>query len=225
MTISLTLTFAAAAAAMMAAFVVESSSWWIKSACTPRTIGLYVSRSNIYLYFGRFFALAYNALIAFGIENGAPAEQVAGTLAIGFAATCAAHLLLLRGGRITHLTVAVTARILLLPKPVPHDSAVHPRMERRIITATTIASLCFGIGISLPLLLAVFVPQYRMSLSYVGQTVNALGTIMLLFMVDQRLFRSLDEGDLAQTLPSYSMGRALAFGLSSALCFLIYKAI
>lgn len=225
MTISLFLIFTAAAAAMMAAFIVESSSWWIKSACTPKTIGLYVSRSNIYLYFGRFFALAYNALIAFGIENGAPAGQVAATLAIGFAGTCVAHVLLLRGDAITHLTIAATARILFLPKPGPYVHAARPRMERRIVTATAIASLCFGIGISLPLLLAVFVPQYRMSLSYVGQTVNALGTIMLLFMVDQRLFRSLDEGDLAQTLPSYSIGRALAFGLSAVLCFLIYEAI
>ncbi|WEK44384.1 MAG: hypothetical protein P0Y64_06145 [Candidatus Sphingomonas colombiensis] len=209
----------------MAGFIVESSSWWIKGACTPGTIGLYVSRSNIYLYFGRFFSLAYNALIAFGIENGAPAQHVAATLAIGFAGTCVAHLLLLRGGAITHLTVAVMTRILLLPKPGPYDGVPHPQMERRIVTSSAIASLCFGIGISLPLLLAVLVPQYRMSLSYVGQMVNALGTIMLLFMVDQRLFRSLDEGDLARTLPSYSMGRALAFGLSAALCFLIYKAI
>jgi len=64
-----------------------------------------------------------------------------------------------------------------------------------------------------------------MSLSYVGQTVNALGTIMLLFMVDQRLFRALDKGELNQTLPSYSLGRGLAFGISAVLCLLIYEAV
>lgn len=225
MTIPLIWLFVAAAIAMIAAFVVESSSWWIKGACAPGSVGLYVSRSNIYLYFGRFFALAYNALIAFGIENGAPAGNVAMTLAIGFAGTCVAHLVLLRGGTTTHLTVAVLARLLLLPHPAPYIRERTVPGNRSIVASTAIASLCFGMGISLPLLLAVFVPQYRMSLSYVGQTVNALGTIMLLFMVDQRLFRALDHGELNTRLPSYSLGRALAFGISAVLCVLIYEAV
>jgi hypothetical protein len=224
-TIPQILLLSTAAAAMVAAFVVESSSWWIKGACAPGSVGLYVSRSNIYLYFGRFFALAYNALIAFGIENGAPASHVAMTLAIGFAGTCVAHLLLLRGGPTTHFTVAMLARILMLPRPAPYVADGPTPGNRAIVASTAIASLCFGMGISLPLLLAVFVPQYRMSLSYVGQTVNALGTIMLLFMVDQRLFRALDQGGLNQTLPSYSLGRAFAFGVSAVLCLLIYKAV
>jgi hypothetical protein len=217
--------FIIAAAAMIAAFSVESSSWWIKSACSPGAIGLYVSRSNIYLYFGRFFALAYNALIAFGIENGASARNVAGTLAIGFAGTTVAHLLLLRGNSVTQVTVKVMARALFLPKPLPRTGGHSINSEMHIIVATAIASLCFAVGISLPLLLAVFVPQYRMSLSYVGQTVNAAGTIMLLFMVDQRLFRSLDAGTLAEALPSYNRGRSIAFALSTVLCVLLYEAV
>jgi hypothetical protein len=223
--VTIELLFVVAAMAIIAAFVVESSSWWIKGACAPGSVGLYISRSNIYLYFGRFFALAYNALIAFGIEKGAPAGHVAITLAIGFTGTCVAHLVLLRGSPMTHFTVAVLARILLLPRPAPYVPAAPVPGNRTIVASTAIASLCFGMGISLPLLLAVFVPQYRMSLSYVGQTVNALGTIMLLFMVDQRLFRSLDQGELNQRLPSYNLGRTIAFGLSAVLCLLIYGAI
>lgn len=213
---------AAAAVAMMAAFLVESSSWWIKGACPPGMVGLYVSRSNIYLYFGRFFALTYNALIAFGIENGATARQVSGTLAIGFGAAFAAHLVLLAGGGATRVTITVLGRILLLPHRQWKVAPAASCHNKPIVVATATASLCFGLGISLPLLLAVFVPQYRMSLSYIGQTVNALGTILLLFMVDQRLFRSLDEGRLLEDLPSYSLGRAAAFGAAGAVCLLVY---
>ncbi|WP_152542133.1 hypothetical protein [Sphingomonas sp. RIT328] len=213
---------AAAAVAMTAAFLVESSSWWIKGACPPGMVGLYVSRSNIYLYFGRFFALAYNALIAFGIENGATARQVSGTLAIGFGAAFLAHLVMLSGGRATRVTMTMLGRILLLPHQQWNVAPAAIPRNKSIVLATATASLCFGLGISLPLLLAVFVPQYRMSLSYVGQTVNALGTILLLFMVDQRLFRSLDEGSLLNDLPSYSLGRAAAFGTAGVICALIY---
>lgn len=213
---------ATAVVAMTAAFLVESSSWWIKGACPPGMVGLYVSRSNIYLYFGRFFALAYNAMIAFGIENGATARQVAGTLALGFGAACGAHLALLTGGGATRATMSALGRILFLPHHAWIVAPAPPARNRAIVLATATASLCFGLGISLPLLLAVFVPEYRMSLSYIGQTVNAMGTILLLFMVDQRLFRSLDEGTLLRDLPSYSLGRAVAFGIAGLVCLLVF---
>jgi hypothetical protein len=219
------LLFAVAAAAMMAAFLVESSSWWIKGVCAPGMIGLYVSRSNIYLYFGRFFALAYNALIAFSIENGASAECVAATLAIGFAMTSLAHIVLLMGGAPTHFTIGILSRILFLPDQRLTVEERRPPLNWSIALSTAVASLCFSLGISLPLLLAVFVPQYRMSLSYVGQTVNAVGTILLLFMVDQQLFRSLDEGKLQRDLPSYSMGRLWAFGGAALVCWVLYEII
>ncbi|WP_339688734.1 hypothetical protein [uncultured Parasphingorhabdus sp.] len=210
--------------AMMASFLVESSSWWIKAACPTGKIGLYVSRSNIYLYFGRFFTLAYSALIALSIEKGSQANFVSLILALGFLAAFSTHILLLLGGKPTEITVRLLSRTLRLPSGDLQPSA-HRKFDRKIVVHTATASFCFSIGITLPLLLAVMIPQYRMSLTYAGQIVNAVGTILLLFMVDQRLFKSLDEGTLQHDLPSYSLGRAVALGLASAICFLIFIAV
>lgn len=207
---------------MVAAFLVESSSWWIKGSCPPGSIGLYVSRSNIYLYFGRFFTLAFNALMAFSIERGAHGGAVALTLGIGFLLAAFAHLLFLRGGRLTDLTLTALNRLLLLPRAQAHADTRSDHRDRaraaRITLATGSATFLFSLGASLPLLLAVLIPSYRMSLSYVGQLVNAGGTLLLLFLVDQTLFKSLDQGTLASDLPDYSRGRMLAFALAGVLC-------
>lgn len=214
-----------AAAAMMASFLVESSTWWIRGACAPGMVGLYVSRSNIYQYCGRFFALAFNALIAFGIENSASARYVTATLSTGFALTCVAHGVILMGGAPTRAAVFVLGRVLFLPNQLIHQDEAKRPTNWAIMLPTAFATLCYCFGLALPLLLAVFVPQYRMSLSYTGQIVNAVGTFMLLFMVDQPMFRSLDRGGLHRDLPSYTLGRIWAFGTAAALCLGFYWAI
>ncbi len=214
-----------AALAMMASFLVESSTWWIRGACSPGMIGLYVSRSNIYQYCGRFFALAFNAFIAFSIENGATASYVTITLGTGFALTCLAHVLLLLGGTPTRVTLTLLTRVLFLPNQQLVEEDEKPPTRWGIVLPTAVATLCYSLGIALPLLLAVFIPQYRMSLSYSGQIVNAVGTFMLLLMVDQPMFRSLDRAQLHRDLPSYTAGRVWAFGIASVTCLLFYVAI
>ena len=214
----------ASSAAMMVSFLVESSTWWIRGACAPGMIGLYVSRSNIYQYCGRFFALAFSALIAFSIENAATASYVTITLAAGFALTCFAHAMLLLGGAPTRVAIATLSRILFLPNKLLVEDEAKPERRWAITLPTTFATLCYCLGMALPLLLAVFVPQYRMSLSYTGQIVNAVGTFMLLFMVDQPMFRSLDNARLHRDLPSYTLGRIWAFGIASVICICFYGA-
>lgn len=216
------LLFGIAISAIICASVVETSSWWVKGCCPPGAVGLYVSRSNIYLYFGRFFTLAFNVLLAYSIEQGASGRAVALTIGIGFIISAAVHLLLLRGGRATQWLLSGLNRLLLLPDwqnvhPLPAGLSPTP-LSRPLFLGTTAATLAFSLGASLPLLLAVAIPEYRMSLSYIGQIVNALGTLALLFLVDQALFRALDNGSLVVALPSYGLGRTVAFGMAGILC-------
>lgn len=215
----------AASSAMMVSFIVESSTWWIRGACSPGMIGLYVSRSNIYQYCGRFFALSFNALIALSIENRASASYVTITLAAGFALTCIVHAALLLGGAPTRLTILILGKILFLPNQIIVEEKTKPERRWAITLPTGFATLCYCLGMALPLLLAVFVPQYRMSLSYTGQIVNAVGTFMLLFMVDQPMFRSLDNARLHRDLPSYTLGRICAFGIAAVICLIFYGLI
>jgi hypothetical protein len=216
------LLFGIAVGAIVCASVVETSSWWVKGCCPPGALGLFVSRSNIYLYFGRFFTLGFNVLLAFAIERGASERDVALTLGIGFLASAVVHVILLRGGRPTQWLLSGLNRALLLPNwqnvhPLPAGLSARPQSSR-LLWGTMGATLAFSLGASLPLLLAVAIPEYRMSLSYVGQIVNALGTLALLFLVDQTLFKALDKGSLVTALPSYGTGRAIAFGLAGIAC-------
>ena len=216
------LLFSIAVIAIVCASVVETSSWWVKGCCPPGAIGLFVSRSNIYLYFGRFFTLGFNVLLAFSIEQGASERDVAWTLGIGFMASAVVHVILLRGGRPTQWLLGGLNRALLLPNwqkihPLP-DHLLASRPSGPLLWGTMGATLAFSLGASLPLLLAVAIPEYRMSLSYLGQVVNAMGTLALLFLVDQALFKALDNGSLVTALPSYGTGRAIAFGMAGILC-------
>jgi hypothetical protein len=177
------------------------------------------------LYFGRFFTLAFNVLLAFAIERGASGEAIALTLGVGFLASALVHVLLLRGGRPTQWLVSMLNRALLLPNwqnvhPLPGELKPVP-LSPHLFWGTMASTLAFSLGASLPLLLAVAFPDYRMSLSYIGQIVNALGTLALLFLVDQSLFKALDRGSLVTALPSYGTGRAVAFGAAGILCLAI----
>lgn len=199
-------------------YLIDSTTWWIRGTGRPGTVGLYVSRTNIYQYFSRFLALSFNMIVAFSIENGASALKVCLVLAAGFGLSGVAHLVVLMGNGITHWLIALLNRMLILPaNPLPPDTHLAP-FKRAIAMPTALATLFYNLGIALPLLLAVTFPAYRMSLSYLGQIANAFGTVMFLFLVDQVMYKSLDRGDLAGDLRSYSIGRIVALVTASLLC-------
>lgn len=202
-------------------YLIDSTTWWIRGTGLPGTVGLYVSRTNIYQYFSRFLALSFNTIVAFAIENGATAFEVCIVLAAGFGLSALAHFAVLMGNDVTHKLVSLLNKALMLPEnALPHDTHLSP-FKRRIAGPTALATLFYNLGIALPLLLAVTFPAYRMSLSYMGQIANAFGTVMFLFLVDQVMYKSLDRGALAEDLRSYSIGRIVALALASLLCTIL----
>jgi hypothetical protein len=179
-----------------------------------------MSRSNIYLYFGRFFALAFNALIAVRIEHGDSAALVIGGLCVGFILSAVLHFIFLRGNALTWVLMDALRRLLVLPAPSQKVSGRPHPIQWSLALSTAATSFAFSLGFSVPLCLAVLFPAYRMSLSYIGQLINASGTLLLLFYVDQRLFRALDRDELLHELPSYSAGRMIGFIGAGVSCYL-----
>lgn len=212
----------AAILCMAISYAIETVSWSVRAAAPKGMIGFYVSRSNIFLYFGRFFTLAYSALIAVGIERGANIHYVATVLFCGFFSTSILHFAMILSGRCERWLVGTACRLLFIKFDNVRSSRGSISIKGIITLPTATASLLFSVGITLPLLIAVIFPAYRLSLSYTGQIVNAAGTLLLLFLVDQRMFRSLDEGRLVEDMPSYIIGRALAFAAAGSLYLLLY---
>ena len=75
----------------------------------------------------------------------------------------------------------------------------------------------FSFGITFPLFVSAIFIDYRLSISNLGQLINSFGMIILLFLVDKKLYYSLDQGYLYQTVRVYSAARLAAFFLVSFL--------
>jgi hypothetical protein len=208
-----------AAFSLAISLLVETSSWWVRAQAPYGATGLYVSRSNIYLYGGRFFSLAFTSLIAFWIESGGTPIGVSLLLAgsLGFSAVF--QILLLHNLRSISIVMRIVGWCLRLPKPEIRPPDRSRPAKWALLTATAASSLIFGIGLGAPLLAAVLVPEYRLSISYLGQIINSLGTLFVLLLVDQVLFASLDAGTLREDVLDYGRGRAIGF-LLAGLVFL-----
>lgn len=71
-----------------------------------------------------------------------------------------------------------------------------------------------------PYVVASLFPAHRMALGAIGQIINSLGTLILLFLVDPILYRLMDNDELSENLQAYSYGRAFGFLIGS--CLILY---
>jgi hypothetical protein len=199
---------------------VETSSWWLKSLCPENQMGRYISRTNIYLYGGRFFSLIFSSGIAVYIESGKTKSAVCFLIAASFLLASAFQAVTLNRGIFTQRIVRFLSHAMFLrdfePQPTPQDI----KREHRLALTTLFTSYIFGIGTGLPLLAATLFPQHRLSISYLGQIINSAGTLVLMFFVDQVLYRSMDGGTLRNDVVYYTYGRVAGFSLA-ALSFFI----
>lgn len=198
--------------------LIETSSWWLRSFSRPGNVGLYISRTNIYLYGGRFFALLFSTFIAILVDQQVSTERLLELLAIGFAGTGVAHLVLLNDSRFTLALVIRIARLMRMSPPdIEHHHPRSPADRESIRTPTALSSMFFGLGLSLPYVLASMMPEYRLTIGNLGQVINSFGTLLLLFWVDQRLFAALDKDRLQDAVVHYGRGRAIGFLIVAAM--------
>lgn len=210
--------------ALAISFFIETSSWWVRTSASKENVGLYISRSNIYLYGGRFFALIFSVLLAIDIESGASSSEIAFLFSICFMLSFIFQTFLLKKSfRI--LIIRNLSLLLLLPYKSDgksQKSSVPSVQERRLFIATLVSTFLFSIGISLPLFVASVFFENRLVLSNLGQLINSFGMIVLLFFVDQKIYSAFDGGYLFRIVYVYSTARAAAFFLVSALYLTVY---
>ena len=199
--------------ALIVALVIESSSWWIKALCPPNQMGAYISRTNIYLYGGRFFVLVFSSGVAFHVESGQSPGRVSILVGVSMLFAALAQAALLNHGPVGRLVLRWAARLLRLDGAFPSNDKVQ-RPWSPLSLPTLLSSLAFGLGTGVPLLIAALIPEFRLSISYIGQIINAAGTLIILFYVDQRLYRSMDQGVLMSEMSGYTAGRVIGFTIS-----------
>lgn len=218
------ITVYSSAIALAISFFIETSSWWVRTSASKENIGLYISRSNIYLYGGRFFTLIFGVLLALQIESGATSPEIAILFSVGFMASFILQTTFL----IKELRSFVIRNLCIL-LALPYDLRINYQKtpissgdQKSLFLATLVATSLFSIGISLPLFIASIFFENRLALSNLGQLINAFGMIVLLFFVDQKIYSAFDRGYLFGMVQIYSVARAVAFFLVSVLYGSVY---
>jgi hypothetical protein len=209
----------AVAIALVSALLIESSSWWIKALCPPQQMGAYISRTNIYLYGGRFFVLVFSSGVAFYVESGQSPGRVAVLVGLSMLLAAVAQAVLLNHSSLGHFVLRLAARSLFLKGEFPTNHR-DLGLWSPLTVPTLWSSLAFGLGTGAPLLIAALLPDFRLSISYTGQIINSAGTLIILLYVDQRLYKAMDNGLLFSEMSGYTSGRVAGFAMAG-LVFLV----
>jgi hypothetical protein len=208
--------------ALMSSLLVETTTWWLRAEATKGSVGLFVSRTNIYLYGGRLFSLIFAAGISFLIEISVSTQILIILFTLSFVFNSLVHVFVLNGGSLTYYILKVFSRFLRLPPPEIRVHHPQTKYFSRITVVTAASSFAFSMGLTLPYILASLVPDYRLSISSLAQIINSFGTLLLLFYVDQVLFSAVDDGTIRTKVIEYSRGRALGFSVASIVLAMTY---
>ena len=114
--------------------------------------------------------------------------------------------------------------VLKMPVPVRQEIKKIPD-DSKVMIITAASSSIFSLGLAVPYILASTYPDYRLTLASLGQAVNAVGTLLLLFFVDQILFKSIDDGTIRYKVVRYTVGRSLGFGTAGFVLFCFWLSI
>lgn len=198
-------------------YLIETSSWYLRVHSLPNNIGHFISKSNILLYLGRFFAILSQLLVSLFIDNGVGTAFV---ITIYFSASIfsvAVHYIIFFNLTVRNKLISVLLFILRLPKNSLIDATLVATNDKKLILATTIVTSIFVLGMTLPMVLASMYPDLRLTMSNLGSGVNFFGMLLLLSYLDPILYRELDRGHLVLKIDSYISGKIIAYIVSSSL--------
>lgn len=202
-------------------FVVESFVWFIRSMSETAYRSKSISTSNIIMYVTRVMLIGYQILLNYKIETGGGIEEVilSGMLAMLVALLCHAlifcHAGVLRVTWRTFTWLALAFR-LIRPGELCDDVYVSTWRFRPgvVMLASLVSTITLLFVYTLPQIFATIFYDYRLTLSSVGQVISFFGMLITLFVLDPRLFRMHDTGEIRTGFIQYLNGRL--WGLMSA---------
>ncbi len=215
------ITIIVAIAAVTIAMIIDSTAWHIRALSRIEERGLFISRTNIFLYGGRFFSLLYMTSLSYLVDIGSSAKEIISISAIGFFfSSLSNHMVLgLRGVRKRFVETAAWA--LRLPHRSHDIGAAHFRIFSRhsltnpLFMLSSLATFIFSMGISIPYVIASTFPEYRMTFNNLGQIINSLGMLLVLIVIDNRMYRDWDHGTILQSNEIYTSSRTCGLMMAS----------
>jgi hypothetical protein len=160
------------------------------------------------------------------IDIGLSVEGVILYVGIGFFVGAILQAVTLNSEYASQKILTMLARLLrveLEVRPEMQLSTAAPQAALFFSTFTATVLFCAGLGV--PYILASALPEYRLTMSSLGQVLNAFGMIFILVYVDQRLYRAWDNGALGAAIYSYRWGRLCGILFSATVMFVLFEIV
>lgn len=211
----------AAIMALSLSFLIETSSWSVRALSDGNKIGEYISRTNIYLYGGRFFSLIFMSSVSLLIDKSVSTKWIVLIAGASFLLAGLLHFAIFGAKKIEYVLSVRISKLLSLDVTKKLDCTKEAILDKRLFYFSLVATFCFSVGLSVPYILASVFPNYRMTISSLGQIINSLGTVLILFLIDKMLYRAMDKGELDLHIHSYSFGRTCGFSITGVVLALV----
>ena len=198
--------------------IIETSSWAIRSYSIKNNKGLFIARTNIYLYGGRFFLLLFATGLSFLVDTNASARDISLVISASYLVAALVHFVLIKN----ETKIFLDKRILAFLKLSYVDLNSKNVFHLKLFIFSLISAAFFCCAMIAPYTLETQFPEYRITVSGLSQFINSLGTIILLFTVDPILYNLLDKNKLSASISSYTIGRLIGYLIGSFIAFIPY---
>ena len=203
-------------------FLVESFVWFIRSMSETAYRSKSISTSNIIMYLTRVLLVGYQILINYKIETGGGVKEVVLSGLIAMIAALLSHALIFCNESVLHGFWTVFRKLSLLCRIIHKDElsdkvyVVTPWRSglNIVVLASLVSTISLLLVYTLPQIFATLFYDYRLTLSSVGQVISFLGMLVTLFVLDPRLFKMHDSGEIKTGFIQYLNGRMWGFMVS-----------
>lgn len=209
-------------------YFTETFSWYFKSLTKEANAGV-ISFGNMIMYSSRIFAFLYQFSISFLIEKKLMEDELTLIVAIALFACGLFHIIFLNNNLFLKKIAYLYIWILKKCKIVLRESSIlefdgKPRLikHQKIYFFTFISTLAFNIALTVPYLISIMFPDYRLTIVSFIPILNFIGSIPIVFYVDNYLFQYMDEGRVGSVVHNYYKGRIHGFVLTSIIILVLY---
>lgn len=215
-----------AAISLSLVFLVETFAWFLRANALKDGRAYVISKSNIILYSSRGFAFGFQASISYYLETQGIASGVFFVCIVGFVTATLTHTLTFYNPVVRR--VVWNCMVGLMKKINRWDSNLMANelasicrvRSPQLFIVTSISTAIFGLAITLPYLLALYNPTFRLTFTSLIQLLNFFGTIFLLYLVDPIMYKLMDKCELKFSIYDYIAGRIAGFLISLFVSFI-----
>jgi hypothetical protein len=195
-------------------FLVESFVWFIRSMSETAYRSKSISTSNIIMYVTRVMLIGYQILLNYKIETGGGVEEVVLSGMIAMLVALLTHGLIFCHEGVLRVVwqcfkwLALMFR-LIRPGELCDDVYISAWQFRPgvVMLASLLSTITLLFVYTLPQIFATIFYEYRLTLSSVGQVISFFGMLITLFVLDPRLFKMHDSGEIRTGFGQYLNGR------------------